>query len=147
MWTNFEPTVLLSSRSQFHQHFTCAFFVQKFVQSQTLSREKLLNLLSYEKCVHKPLMKLTPCLNFIYILHEAFTSADPKSIQNIVKPLVSFLRFWVVRIKAVHKMLLKSTQVSISYTFYMKLLCMQISKGNKFSLAISIFLGFWNLGM
>jgi len=26
---------------QFHQHFTRAFFVQKFVQSQTLSREKI----------------------------------------------------------------------------------------------------------
>jgi len=37
-----------------------AFFIQKFVQSQTLSREKLLNLLSYKKCAHKMLMKLTP---------------------------------------------------------------------------------------
>ncbi len=34
----------LSWRSQFHQHFTGAFFVQMFVQSQTLSREKLLKL-------------------------------------------------------------------------------------------------------
>jgi hypothetical protein len=34
---------------QFHQHFTQEFFVQKFVQSQTLSREKLLKRLLYEK--------------------------------------------------------------------------------------------------
>ncbi len=31
---------------QFHQYFTRTFFVQKFVQSQTLSREKLLKRLS-----------------------------------------------------------------------------------------------------
>jgi len=42
--------------SQFHQR---AFFLRKFVQSQTLSSEKLLNLLSYKKCERKRLMKLT----------------------------------------------------------------------------------------
>ncbi len=45
---------------QFHQHLTCAFFVRKLIQSQTLSREKLLKILSYEKCMRKMLMKLTP---------------------------------------------------------------------------------------
>jgi len=45
---------------QFHQHFMCAFFVRTFVQNQTLSREKLLNSLSYEKCAHKMLMKWMP---------------------------------------------------------------------------------------
>jgi len=48
-----------TTRSQFHQHFMCAFLVQKFVQSQTLSREKLLKRLLYEKCARKMLMKLT----------------------------------------------------------------------------------------
>jgi len=52
--------IFLPPRRQFHQHFTCAFFVRKFVQSKTLSREKLLNLLLYEKCSCKMLMKLTP---------------------------------------------------------------------------------------
>ncbi len=36
------------------------FFVQKFVQSQTLNREKLLNSFLYKKCARKMLMKLTP---------------------------------------------------------------------------------------
>jgi len=52
--------MLRHSDGQFHQHFTLTFFVRKFVQSQTLSREKLLNLLAYKKCAHKMLMKLTP---------------------------------------------------------------------------------------
>jgi len=47
------------NRSQFYQHFTSAFFVRKFVQSQTLSREKLLNSLSYKKYASETLMKLT----------------------------------------------------------------------------------------
>ncbi len=43
---------------QFHQHFSCKFYIQKFIQSQILSREKTF----YEKCVRKTLMKLTPDL-------------------------------------------------------------------------------------
>ncbi len=50
-------------RCQFHQHFTRKFFVRKFVQSQTLSREKLPKRLWYKKGARKMLMKLTPeCL-------------------------------------------------------------------------------------
>jgi len=41
--------IILVSLGQFHQYFTRPFFVQKFVQSQTLSREKLHNWLSYKK--------------------------------------------------------------------------------------------------
>jgi len=37
-----------------------AFFIQKFIQSKTLSREKLLNSLLRKKCRSKLLMKLTP---------------------------------------------------------------------------------------
>jgi len=37
----------------------CEFFVQKFFQSQTLSREKLLKRLLYKKFARKMLMKLT----------------------------------------------------------------------------------------
>jgi len=40
------------------------FFVQKFVQSQTLGREKLLKRHSYKKCVRKMLMKMTLRLLF-----------------------------------------------------------------------------------
>ncbi len=46
-------------RCQFNQHFTPKFFVQMFVQSQTLGRENLPKRLSYEKSTHKTLMKLT----------------------------------------------------------------------------------------
>jgi len=52
--------------SQFHQHFTHEFIVQKLVQSRTLSREKLLKNFCTKnalvKCAHKILMKLTPIL-------------------------------------------------------------------------------------
>jgi len=51
-----------SACSQYHQHFTRAFFVQKCIQSQTLSRKKLLKRLSYEKYMSKMLMILTPDL-------------------------------------------------------------------------------------
>jgi hypothetical protein len=42
----------IEALGQFHQYFTRVFLVQKFVQSQTLSREKLL-----KRCVRKILMK------------------------------------------------------------------------------------------
>jgi hypothetical protein len=45
-------------RSPFHQCFTHAFFVRKFVQGQTLIRKELLKRLSYKKCGRKMLMKL-----------------------------------------------------------------------------------------
>ncbi len=48
-------------------------FEQKFVQSQTLSREKLLKRLSYEKCACKMLMKLKAGVpNFVIISRSAF---------------------------------------------------------------------------
>ncbi len=50
-----------------HLHFMCAFFVLKFVQSQTLSREKLLKRLLYKKYVRKMLMKLTPVVLNIWL--------------------------------------------------------------------------------
>jgi hypothetical protein len=57
-FTNNTTNTINFTGSQFHQHFMLAFFVRKFVQSQTLSREKLLNWLLYEKCARKMLMKL-----------------------------------------------------------------------------------------
>jgi hypothetical protein len=53
----------IGNRSQFHQHFTRAFFVQNFGTKNpkhNVIREKLLNSLSYEKRAFKMLMKLTP---------------------------------------------------------------------------------------
>jgi len=52
--------------SQFHHHYTRAFFVRIFCQSKivtrNLTREKLPNWCSYEKIVPITLMKLTPSL-------------------------------------------------------------------------------------
>jgi hypothetical protein len=45
--------------NKIHQHFMRTFFVQKFIQSQTQNREKLLNSILYEKCARKTSMKLT----------------------------------------------------------------------------------------
>jgi len=47
-------------RGQINQHFMRAFFVRKFVHSQTLNREKLLKRIFYKKFGRKMLMKLTP---------------------------------------------------------------------------------------
>jgi hypothetical protein len=47
---------------QFHQHFAQIFWRQN-VTRPNLTREKLLNSLSYEKCVCKMLRKLTPGVN------------------------------------------------------------------------------------
>ena len=53
------PGALLLLDVNFNNILRTHFFVQKFIQSQTLSREKLLKRLSYEKFAHKMLMKLT----------------------------------------------------------------------------------------
>jgi len=56
------------SWSQFHQRFTRAFFVQNFGAKNYkavfgfVTREKLLNSLSYEKRARKMSMKLTPAV-------------------------------------------------------------------------------------
>jgi len=52
-----------NTKGQFHQHFKsifCQYLFSKKSQSRSLIREKLQNLLSYEKCVRKMLVKLTP---------------------------------------------------------------------------------------
>ncbi len=72
--------------AQFHQHFTCPFFTDillpKKSQSWTVIRENVWNSLSYEKHECKMLMKLTPGVDFINVLHTAFTLVDPKSIKR-----------------------------------------------------------------
>jgi len=66
-----------------------------FRQSQNVTREKLREALSYKKCSHKMLMKLTPGLNFINVLRTAFTLVDPKSVKNTVKSSVFFYSFGI----------------------------------------------------
>jgi len=62
--------------SQFHQHFTRPFFVQKFFQSQTLSREKQQKKLLYEKCARKMLMKMTTSDEIVQFLHNFWVFND-----------------------------------------------------------------------
>ena len=50
----------------------CRYFGAKILQSQNVTREKLLNLLSYEKRLQKMLMKLAPAVNFINVRRAFF---------------------------------------------------------------------------
>jgi len=51
---------LWSISSTFYTRVFCTKVLSYFCQSQNITREKLLEALSYKKCVHKMLMKLTP---------------------------------------------------------------------------------------
>ena len=50
----------VSILSTFYAHFFCQYFGAKKLQSQNVTREKMHNLLLYEKHARKMLMKLTP---------------------------------------------------------------------------------------
>ena len=75
---------LLEFRYQFHLHLTRSIYL---CRSQ---KHKVVNLsdffaLSGSECTTAPcktLLKLTPGINFIYILSTAFTSIDPKSAKR-----------------------------------------------------------------
>jgi len=73
LWrSRFRDTLLMPGCSQFHQHYTRAFFVRIFCQSKNvtrnITREKLPNRRSYKKFILIMLTKLTPVVNFINIL-------------------------------------------------------------------------------
>ncbi len=57
---SFKEIVQCSISSTFNVQFFCMKVLSYFHQSQNITREKLLKRLSYEKGVHKTLMKLTP---------------------------------------------------------------------------------------
>ncbi len=77
-------------RSWFNQCFTHAFFIQKFVQSQTLSREKLLKRLLYKKCSRKILMKLTPGVDLILFLLMRSKNVDYLESKNKLPLMIKF---------------------------------------------------------
>jgi len=52
--------------SQFHQHFTPAFFIRKSFEQLFSAQSSALKKLSYEKRMHKMLMKLTPALTGVW---------------------------------------------------------------------------------
>jgi len=64
--------------SQFHQHFTCAFFVRKC--NNNVIREKLRKALLYEKRMRKMLMKLTPACNKFRFQSNCFGLSQPKHL-------------------------------------------------------------------
>jgi len=61
------------------------------------------------KAGHKMLMKLTPGLNFINVLHTAFTPADPKGVKSYWWLTVFFTLSGSTCLKAGRKLLLKFT--------------------------------------
>jgi len=53
----------IDGKCQFHQHFMrafCANILMSKITKPNVTREKLLNSISYEKLAHKKLIKLTP---------------------------------------------------------------------------------------
>ncbi len=99
---------------QFHHCFTGAFFVRKFVQSQTLSREKLLKRLLYKKGDHKMLMKLATVYNFTNVWLTALKLADPKSVKRYWWVDCLFALLGSLRIKAVPKHVCEIDPLSLS---------------------------------
>jgi len=60
------------------------------------------------KAAHRTtLVKLTPGLNFINVLHTAFTLVDPKSVKKIDNLIVIFTLLGSVSVKAVRITLMK----------------------------------------
>ncbi len=62
----------VSISSTFYAHFFLPIVWRKKFTCQNVTREELLNLLLYEKCAHKMLMKLTPVVNFVNFLSATF---------------------------------------------------------------------------
>jgi len=80
---------------QFHQRFQVRFsytILAPKISKPNIIREKLLNLLSYEKRLHKMLMKLTPGVNFTNIFCARFSLAK----QNVTRKK-TFV--WKTRVK------------------------------------------------
>jgi len=99
---------------QFHQHFTCAFFIQKsFWQlfSSYVSRKKLPKRLSHKKGRHKMLMKIDTLGQF----HQRFTHVFFIQKCFMQLPLVTFqlCNFWHqnigIKFERTSKMLMKLT--------------------------------------
>jgi len=53
----------------FYRHLLRKYSFAKKLQIKTVCREMLHKVLLYEKAAHKMLLKLTPAVNFINILH------------------------------------------------------------------------------
>jgi len=103
------------------KNVNCVSFPSKF---QTLLRHQQVSIspIFYEQLFflkknirpnadHKTLVKLSTGVDFINVLHAAFTLEDPKSTKNTVK--LSFFFVFVllgsVHVQAAHKMLVKLT--------------------------------------
>jgi len=94
-------------RSQFHQHFTLVFFVQKSFWQLFSCHILAKKALSYKKCVHKMLMKLTPRVNFTF--YSQLSSVQFPKVQKYSPAISLFALLGSACIKAVLKILMKST--------------------------------------
>ncbi len=61
------------------------------------------------KAARRTLMKLTPGLNFINVLHTAFTHVDPESVRIQSNPQYLFTLLGSTGAKAVRRKLMKLT--------------------------------------
>jgi len=61
------------------------------------------------KVACRTLMKLTSGLNFINVLHTAFTNGDPKNIKKTVKLSIFLTLLGSASVKAARRMLMKLT--------------------------------------
>jgi hypothetical protein len=84
----------VSISSTFYVHFFHQYFGAKNLQSLNVIREKLLNLLSYGKCMYKRLMKLTPdCTEtYHYKYFEMQEQYLPKCIFTFKGSLINAIR-------------------------------------------------------
>jgi len=107
----FDPRSWLCN--QFHQHFMSSFcaniILPKKSQSQTINKENCRKTLSYKKATRKMLVKLTPGVNLISILLEAFICADPKSAKRQSSCQCLFALWGFSSVIATRKMLVKLT--------------------------------------
>ncbi len=87
---------IIESYSQFQQHFTSRFLANIHLTKNTqpnCKERKAAQKLLYKKAARKMLVELTPWLNYINVLHTAFTLTDPKSVKRYLWLNCIFLHF------------------------------------------------------
>jgi len=89
--------------------FCANILLPKKSQSRTINKENCRKTLSYKKATRKMLVKLTPGVNLISILLEAFICADPKSAKRQSSCQCLFALWGFSSVIATRKMLVKLT--------------------------------------
>ncbi len=102
---------LSSISSTFYARIFCTKFWRQKLQSWAkhfVQNFGAKNVLSYEKCLRKMLMKSPPAFNFINVLRTAFTHVDLESIRIQSNPQYLFTLLGSTSAKAIRKTLVKS---------------------------------------